>query len=219
MPGPKAYIELASKPLHPEVEALNDRRLRSVARWHAFAVREEARMWAEDANTAHQRPLEQQEALTVQGEETVNTKLSGDLRENESETKGGPIEDDKQEFSSSDKTVTIERQDHNLTNGDEGTAESDSSAINDGESPEKKQAVTERADDHHGHILTLVFNRVYAQKAEMSMLDHFAPAGPYKDGGVTAPHAPAPDVNVKKTSGGDNQLDGEEMKERSMMWE
>jgi len=75
MPGPKAYIELASKPLHPEVEALNDRRLKSVARWHAFAVREEARMWAEDANTAHQRPLEQQEALTVQGEETVNTKV------------------------------------------------------------------------------------------------------------------------------------------------
>ncbi|KAK0354861.1 hypothetical protein LTR59_001572 [Friedmanniomyces endolithicus] len=80
-------------------------------------------------------------------------------------------------------------------------------------------APSKRADDHHGHIRTLVFNRVYAQKAEMSMLDHFAPAGPYKDGGVTAPHAPAPDVNVKKTSGGDNQLDGEEMKERSMMWE
>lgn len=75
MPEPKAYIELASKPLNPEVETLSDRRLRSVARWHAFAMREEARVWNEEAEMARQRPMEQREPLNAQGEKTVDTEV------------------------------------------------------------------------------------------------------------------------------------------------
>ncbi|KAK0862425.1 hypothetical protein LTS02_007183 [Friedmanniomyces endolithicus] len=216
MPEPKAYIELASKPLNPEVETLSDRRLRSVARWHAFAMREEARVWNEEAEMARQRPMEQREPLNAQGEKTVDTELSGDLRKHEPDTKQGTIEDHKQELASSDKTETIESHDQDRSSGDEEChqyheiAESDSSAINDGESPEKKQAVFERADEHHGHIHTLEFNRVYAQKAEMPVLNHSAAAGwpgSHEDESVTAPHTPAPEANVEKTSGGDKSVE------------
>ncbi|KAK1824893.1 hypothetical protein LTR12_000688 [Friedmanniomyces endolithicus] len=223
MPEPKAFIELDKKPLNPVIETLNDRRLRSVARWHAFAMREEARVWNEETEMARQRPIERQEAFTVQGEETVNTKLSDDLRENEPDTKEGSIEDSKQVLSSSDKTVTIEKHNHDPMNGDEarpsGTAKSDSSAIEDDERPEEKQAVIERAEDHHEPVYTLDFNRVYAKKAEMPVLEHSAAAISHEDRSVNAPHTPAPEAKAEKTGGDVNHLDEESMKERSMMWE
>ncbi|KAK0269611.1 hypothetical protein LTR35_014724 [Friedmanniomyces endolithicus] len=181
MPEPKAYIELAGKPLNPELKALNGRRLRSVARWHAFAMREEARVWSEGAEKARQRPVEQQEARAVQGDERTNTKVFGDMREKEQNTKQAATEDSQQELTSNVDTSNIEKHDHDRVNRDEechhGTAESDSSAINDGESPEKKQAVAERVDEHRGHIHTPEFNRVSAQKAEMPMLNHSAATG------------------------------------------
>ncbi|KAK1074952.1 hypothetical protein LTR74_000796 [Friedmanniomyces endolithicus] len=192
MPEPNAFIELADKPLNPGTETLNDRRLRSVARWHAFAMREEAR-------------------------------VSGDLQEHETDTKQGTREDGKQEPTSSDKTKTVESQDPERMSCDEdcrhGTAERDSSAINDGESPEKKQAVFERAAKHDEPLHTLDFTRVHAQKLEMPIIKHFAAAGSHEDESVTAPHTPAPEAKAEKTSGDKNHLNEEEVKERSMMWE
>jgi len=80
MSEPSAHIELASKPQHPEVDTLSDRRRRAVARWHAFAMYEEARVWREDqeAERARQRSTEQQdsqESQDAQGDKTVSPRV------------------------------------------------------------------------------------------------------------------------------------------------
>ncbi|KAK0258574.1 hypothetical protein LTS09_006833 [Friedmanniomyces endolithicus] len=164
MSEPSAHIELASKPQHPEVDTLSDRRRRAVARWHAFAMYEEVRMWREDqeAERARQRSTEQQdsqESQDAQGAKTVSPRKSCDSQEygvSGVDTEQGTIDDDQQELVSSDKTKSVESHDEErmsydgeCRHGSAGSAESDSPAIRDDENPEKKQAVVARAESNY----------------------------------------------------------------------
>ncbi|KAK0938605.1 hypothetical protein LTR29_009816 [Friedmanniomyces endolithicus] len=234
MSEPSAHIELASKPQHPEVDTLSDRRRRAVARWHAFAMYEEARVWREDqeAERARQRSTEQQdsqESQDAQGDKTVSPRKSCDSQEygvSGVDTEQGTIDDDQQELMSSDKTKSVESHDEErmsydgeCRHGSAGSAESDSPAIRDDENPEKKQAVFARAESNRNHLHTPDFTLVYAKKVEMPIINHSASAGSHEDEGAMVPQTPAREAKAEKKNGDVNHLDEKERKERSMMWE